>query len=88
MNTWVAVNADEKELPAQLAAASAAGVQRIFVHLSAADSAPGDVAALKTAAESGARGCAPVRACARARGRRGRLPDLEVMCLPFRLVRA
>ena len=55
VNTWVAVNADEKELPAQLAAASAAGVQRIFVHLSAADSAPGDVAALKTAAESGAR---------------------------------
>ena len=51
-STWVAINADETSLPAQIGAAGTAGVKRIFVHISASDSAPGDESAIKTALES------------------------------------
>jgi hypothetical protein len=37
---WLAVNADESALPAQIAAAQEAGVSRIFIHLGAAGAGP------------------------------------------------
>jgi len=52
VSTWVAVNADEAALPAQVAAAGSAGVKRIFIHLNAADAAPGTADALKSALDA------------------------------------
>ena len=51
VSTWVAINADESKVAAQVAAAGKAGVKRIFVHLSAADSAP-SADALKAALDA------------------------------------
>jgi hypothetical protein len=52
-NTWLVVNADEAALASQIAAAKAAGVKRIFVHVSAAgaDAKLHDAKALQTALE-------------------------------------
>lgn len=52
VGTWLVMNGDTSALPAQVAAAGKAGVSRIFVHLAAADSAPADVGAVKTALEA------------------------------------
>jgi len=45
---WVAINADQSTLAEQLSAAQAAGVKRVFIHLSAA-SCPDDTASLEAA---------------------------------------
>jgi len=52
MSTWVVVNGVMASLPAQVAAAGQAGVKRIFVHIAAADSGPGDAESLKAACDA------------------------------------
>jgi len=54
---WLAVNADEAKLASQIAAAKAAGVKRVFVHVSPDGAALGDAKAVESAlAASGERG--------------------------------